>query len=280
MKDIAHIEENVSKKAVPKRGVFLAVSLVALVVGVALSYQGYSVLSGNSPAFMISADTETESTPPVPPQPLPSATPVTPAKLTNTSGSTTIKSGWSIVDIGSDVDLSFLTEKKVALYSFNDPLYPLNQWVVYPFASSSNTPIAPRAPLGYYIYNPGESFSLETKGAPPTDHEEIFARGWHLLHWPNGNADKNELIKSVYIEYANGTKLSLDQAVSAKIHSASSKIYVKQCEEAVSCDMETKELSDINSANTIDKITKDDFFWIYLRRTRVRAVDISISTTN
>lgn len=280
MKDITHIEENVSKKAGPKRGVFLAVSLVALAAGVVLSYQGYLVLNGNSSAFMISADSETETTPPVPPQPLPSATPVTPAKLTDTSGSTTIKSGWSIVDIGSDVDLSFLSEKKVALYSFNDPLYPLNQWVVYPFASSSNTPIAPRAPLGYYLYNPGESFSLDLVSVPVTDHEEIFARGWHLLRWSNSDADKNELMKSVYIEYANGTKLSLDQAASAEIHSASSKIYVKQCEEAGNCDTETKGLSDTNSANKIDKISKDDFFWIYLRRTRVRAVDISISAIN
>lgn len=280
MKDIAHIEENVSKKAVPKRGVFLAISLVALAAGAILSYQGYLVLNGNSSALMISADSETETTPPVPPQPLPSATPVTPAKLTNTSGSTTIKSGWSIVDIGSDVDLSFLTEKKVALYSFNDPLYPLNQWVVYPFASSSNTPIAPRAPLGYYLYNPGESFSLDIASVPVTNHEEIFARGWHLLCWPNGDADKNELMKSVYIEYANGTKLSLDQAASAEIHSASGRIYVKKCEETGHCDTETKELSDAVSESTIDKISKYDFFWIYLRRTRVRAIDISISATN
>jgi hypothetical protein len=184
------------------------------------------------------------------------------------------------VSIGSGVDLSFLTEKKLALYSFNDPLYPLNQWVVYPFASSSSKPIAPRAPFGYYVYNPGESLSVDIVEIQATDQEEIIARGWHLIKWPNGNANMNELMKSVYIEYANGTKLSLDQAASAEIHSASSKIYVNQCEGVDYCDMGTKELSDTNSANTIDKITKDDFFWIYLRRTRVRAVDISISATN
>lgn len=281
VKNIAKIEEKVSSEG-PKRGVFLFVSLVVLVMGVVLSYQGYQMLTGGDLLFMISADTETEQSPPVPPDPVPSVTPVTPVKPPGASGSTTISRGWSLVSGKTleNVDLDFLTKNKIALYSYNDPLYPLGEWVIYPFASKgSNKDVIPKAPLGFYLYNSGEEVSLDLVSKKADDFEQIFARGWHLLYWPNESVDKNTLMDSVNIKYSNGTKLSLTQAASAEIHSASSKIYVIDCKNGVSCG-DTEEFSTTGLASTTDKISKGDFFWIYLRRTRVRVVDISIDAIN
>ncbi len=279
VKDIAKIEENVSSES-PKRGFFLFASLIILAAGVVLSYQGYQMFTGGDSLFTISADTETKQSPPVPPDPLPLATPITPVKPPDASGSTTISKGWSLVsgETLENVDLDFLTENKIALYSYNDPLYPLGEWTVYPFASSAQKDVKPRTPLGYFLYNSGEEVSLDLVTKKTDELEQIFARGWHLLYWPNESADKNALMDSVQIEYSNGTKLSLTQAASAEIHSASSKIYVIDCKNGVSCGG-FEEFSATGLGSTA-KISKGDFFWIYLRRTRVRAVDISIDTIN
>lgn len=99
------------------------------------------------------------------------------------------------------------------------------------------------------------------------------------MHWNQTAATKNELMGKLSISYSDKSSLSLVDAIKADIHKASIKVYVIMDPANISASS-IKELTGKDSANSLSKIPKDSYFWIYLRRTALRATSISQSSSS
>lgn len=286
------LEKEVQKKTGSSKIVFAVLGI--LVLGIVSLMVGIRIFSGLS----ISADT----LPPIPGDPSQADTSsITPTATSSAVGSpvvppdpvgppieVTFPSGWSVVS-GSTLygyDMAPITKQGIFAYSFNDPYLPNRNWIIsndpcanqsdYFCLNSSSVKFSPYPNMGYYVYNPGSqvklslyqvtSHTLNTKNA-------IFGRGWHLMHWGGSASDKNELLSSLSITYSDNSSLKVLDAIKADIHKASIKVYVIM--DTTDIDSSSvKELTGKDSATTLSKIPQDSYFWVYLRRTQLRAVGL------
>jgi len=293
------LENEVQKKS--SRGRIVFAVLGVLVLGIVSLIVGIRIFSNLS----ITADT---GLPPIPgdPDQNESITPTTTATTTGSVTSTpvtppepggppidvTIKSGWSVVS-GSTLygyNLAPISKEGIFVYSFNDPYLPNRNWIVsndtctgqtdFFCLNSSSIKFSPYPLVGYYVYNPGSqvTLSLNEVSTPTLNPQNaIFGRGWHLMHWNQVAATKNELMGKLSISYSDKSSISLADAIKADIHKASIKVYVIMDPANISSSS-IKELTGTDSANSLSKIPQDSYFWIYLRRTASRATSISQSS--
>ena len=280
-KPFEKLEEDVSRQIGAKKGIdrrILSGLTAVFVVGVIAVVAGVILLRGS-----ISA--ETSDTPPIPPSPSvasTSSTPPMPNDPAEGSGKFTFSSLWSMISglALQNYDVAGIKDAGLVLYSFNDPSYPQRSWMTYPYnkdSSGMDNPIVPAAPLGYYVFNPkGEAVSLTLKPLSTTP-VYLYARGWHVLYWPNSAAAKNDLLGQITLIYSDGTKMTAAQAMSSDNHRASVKVFVVIDENSIDLSRAVKELSDVNSDSTVDKIPAQSYFWIYLRRTKDRVTGIEIA---
>lgn len=290
MKKIVEIEQRISSGGRRQKTATSVFAVLFLVFGAAIFYQGYGMITGRGSGLIIGADTDVTATPPTPPTPPAAETPVTPIDLGKACDEETcqitIPAGWSMASgvALSQIDLTSVYEQKIILYSFNDPLYPLREWVTYPYAQESGSAkkIKPIEPLAYYLYNPNSSGSTLTVALKTTqsDYEKIYSRGWHLLYWPNDATTKEDLQQKTTISYSNNSSYSLKELSSVESHAASEAIYVVVNEGSVDGSAVVKKLGDTDDETTISKIPAHSFYWIYLRRTRVRATEIVVNNLN
>lgn len=239
---------------------------------------------------LISADVEERpptpedpqtGTPPTPDIPVKSSLPPTPG---DPSTFTFVK-GWSMIS-GSKLygyDLADFRDNGLALYSFNDPKYQNRDWAItYGTMEQCEQEqigcdvINPQPPLGYYVYN-GTGKEVNLRLVPKESTvvaKAIYGRGWHILHWGGDAISKQDLFKKISLEYSNGEKLTIAEAISMEEHKASIKVYSIVNENSIELSM--KELGNENSATMINMIPKNSFFWIYLRRTSQKAVDVTV----
>ena len=290
------LENEVQKKN--SRGKIVFAVLGVLVLGIVSLMVGIKIFSNLS----ITADT---GLPPIPgdPQEDPSSTVSSVAPSATVSASTspiippdpegppidvTIRSGWSVVS-GSTLygySLAPITQKGIFVYSFNDPYLPNRNWIVsndtctnqtdFFCLSSSLIKFSPYPNVGYYVYNPGSQVTLSlSEVSTPTLNTQnaIFGRGWHLMHWSQVAATKNELMGQIAISYSDNSRISLINAVKENTHKASIKVYVIMDPTNISSSS-IRELTGTDSANSLSKIPQDSYFWIYLRRTASRATNI------
>lgn len=286
---ISNLEKNVGRprQSGGRKTVYLATGL--LVIGLTIIYGGFSLLSGRN--IEISADVET---PPTPTDPDVSVTPPVPEDPDEEEQDTAdvgqidenrwgFPSGWSMISgqFLQGGNLEAFSQANLILYSFNDPAYPNRQWSTFPLGETSRTDledVLPISPFGYYVYNPGSEtttidFSPRTE---PVSADKIIARGWHLMYWPNAVANKDELLSKIQIKYQDGTVLTAKQAIESKYHRASIKIYGITNENVVDKSSALEEISGDSSQVEIFSAPPRSYFWIYLRRTKDRVVDISV----
>lgn len=281
------LENEVQKKSSRSKIVFVVLGV--LILGIVSLMVGIRIFSNLS----ITADT---GLPPIPGDPLedPSATvtastsPITPPDPGLLPIDVTIKSGWSVVS-GSTLygySLAPITRRGIFVYSFNDPYLPNRNWIVsndsctgqtdYFCLNSSSVKFSPYPNVGYYVYNPGSQVTLslnEVASSTLDTKNAIFGRGWHLMHYPGSAATKDELLAKYTISHANNSALNLSDAVKERWHQASLKIYVIMDPNSVSTSS-IKELAKADSSTTISKIPQNSYFWVYLRRTGSRAIQI------
>ena len=98
------------------------------------------------------------------------------------------------------------------------------------------------------------------------------------MYYPGVAATKDELLSKFAISYSDSSALNLLDSIKEAFHTSSMKIYVVVNSGDVSASS-IKELTDTDSSTTISKIPQNSYFWVYLRRTKVRAVQISGPTT-
>jgi len=275
------------KKGKSKR-VFLIIAGL-FILGIVSMYGGMKIFSKLS----ISASTDE---PPIPPDPLVSVTvtsstepPVPPDPSDPTLVDVEFPSGWSMVSgsILASRNLTPISNAGIYLYSFNDPNPGLQNrnWVVSnpdiaikadysPINSSLK--IWPHPALGYYAYNPSgkKTLSLSKITSTRPDSQLIFARGWHLMYWSDAAATKDDLLKKVTLNYNDQTKENLMTATGQNSHKASIKIYVVTHQSNISS-ASVKELTGQDSSTTISKIPANSFYWVYLRRTKSRVIDVT-----
>jgi len=285
VKDVYEIEQKISSRGNTKRGVAYVFCAILALVGVAGFFEGYKILTGGTSGFIVGADTEDAPVPPTPPDPLPSQTPIKPLDPpAQENGSWTLEIGkekWTLA-AGEELagyDLANVFAKKITLFSFNGPLYPIRKWVTYPYSGDTvYEQIKPISPLGYYFYNPtGEDLKINISVKElDQSYEKIYARGWHFLYWSSQEATRQQILSRITLVYSDGTKLTLAQAVSDEVHSASAKIYVLPFDSNKSEYTEQKELTESDSDTTVSKVSKNSYFWIYLRRTNKRVTDIIV----
>jgi hypothetical protein len=287
MKSFSNLEQRVHKSENPKKGKFYFGLTGLFVLGMLAIFGGLKLYSNTNP-FTVSADEI--ATPPVPAEPAPSATPVTPSNPNEdadkqawetTPGNIYVKNGWSMIS-GAKLegyDISVFEAKKIILYSFNDPHFPIRQWVTSPVAEADKVKynsLVPSAPLGYYIYNPLASQKLTlTKLSTVPENEKILARGWHLIYWDGEAAKASTIFSNLFVTYSDGTKKSFSDLAGTSEHKASDKFYVVVDESSLVATDSTKELQ-ISSSDV--EIPAKSYVWIYLRRTVARATDISFGS--
>lgn len=288
------------KKSSSKKTFFIVAGL--LVLGIVSLFGGIKILSKLS----ISADT---NTPPVPPDPYSVSVTVTSSSIISvtptastisqpptppppgTSINVTIPAGWSMIAglTIADRDISPFNKAGMFVYSFNDPKTPDMDWIISNptftspadfFNNTAAIKFWPHSALGYYVYNPGSAQTLELTSITPTrpDSTLIFGRGWHLMYSPGAAQDKDSLLKQVGLQYNDGTIEDLLTASGESDHKVSIKVYVISNQGNVS-DSSIKELAGIDSTTTISKIPAKSYFWLYLRRTKSRVVDMTVGGT-
>lgn len=277
MKKYVHLEEKVRAASPRHTKFFISVGISSLVVGGFLFYIGVRNIDSS---LKISADTN------VPAASSTSASsvvlPPVPADPVRDSGQEkTFASGWNMISasILEGYDLQALADAGLILYSFNDPAFPNRNWSTFPTTTATSSKIVPSSPMGYYVFNPGTAdktitFAESATSTKPSDY--MFARGWHLLYWPNAVSDRGQFMSTVELVYADGTKQSLEEATAQDKHLASIKIYVVNNEKSADS-TSIKELTGQDSDTTISKVPKNSYFWIYLRRTKDRVVDITVT---
>ena len=292
-----------SKKGGSKKTFYVVAGL--LVLGVVSLFGGIKILSKIS----VSADTDT---PPIPGDPFtvtPTATDsgvvsATPAPSSSTTSqpptpptpgptiSVTIPAGWSMIPgyTLDGKDTSAFGNAGIFIYSYNDPEVPNRDWIISNpdyhasvdyFGISSSISFWAHPALGYYVYNPGSARTLELATATHTAFKSplIFGRGWHLMYWPGASLAKDDLLSRYELNY-NDTDggIQVKDATSESFHSASVKVYVVTNQNGLN-NSSVKELTGTDSATTISKIPAQSYFWIYLRRTKVRVTNIRNSYT-
>lgn len=289
------LESNIGKKTTKRRRTLVYSAIALIAVGLGFVTVGVGLLRGGS---QISADTNDIASPPTPLDPAGVVTPVTPSEpggdpanppspgLFGQIDATkwAFPSGWSMVS-GSFIEGGSMADFESAgliLYSFNDPVYPNRMWSTFPWgdtASSSLKNIIGMAPFGYYVYNPANDSKTIDFGprTPVVRGDAIIARGWHLLYWPNETVTKDDLFSKIQIKYQDGTVLSAKEATSPKYHKASIKVYSISNETIIDASSAIKELTNTNSDTTLSSIPPRSYFWLYLRRTKDRVVDLTIS---
>lgn len=284
------LESKIGKQGGKKSAKLVYSSLGLLVIGLGVVYAGLAMIRGN---VQISADTEEVSTPPVPSEPTAVASsssttvanPPTPGELTGEVDDDTwaFPSGWSMIngEFLEGADMGDFSDAGLILYSFNDPAYANREWSTFPWgssASSSAENVIPYTPFGYYVYNPGEStVTIDFTRAEATHGELTIARGWHLMYWPNETASKDKVLSSLNLQYQDGTALTAAEAITSQYHRVSLKVYGIVNENVVDETSALKELTGTSSDTTLSSIPAKSYFWLYVRRTKSRIVDISIS---
>jgi len=286
---IDNLEKNIGQKRSGNvaKTIYLASGL--LIIGLATVFVSARFLLGGN--FEISADVVT---PPTPTDPGAALTPPVPDDPStgddNSQGEIgqidedtwAFPSGWSMINglflEGKSMD--GFEQAGLILYSFNDPAYPNRQWTTFPFGETSRSDledIVPLSPFGYYVYNPSsDTTKIDFVASAKTDNasEKIIARGWHLMYWPNAVATKDELLAKIQIKYQNGTVLTAKEAVESKYHRASIKLYSVSNENIVD---KSSAIEDMDDAQVrVFSLPPRNYFWLYLRRTKDRVVDISI----
>jgi len=282
MKKFEKLEERVKNKKPRHTRFFITAGVASFLIGAALVSIGiYSTKS----SVRISADSETVANdqatdavlPPVPGEPTRESD--TDTKITDTELSKTFPAGWSMISgaVLEGYDLKPFADAGLVLYSFNDPAFPNRDWTTYPTGSETATNITVYAPLGYYVYNSAadKAVTLTKAAVSEKKNDFMFARGWHILYWPNAITDKNQFMSSVKLTYSDGTSETLAQATSQDKHMASIRIYIVNNEKSAE-EGSIKELTGEDSTTTISKIPQNSYFWIYLRRTKDRVVNITI----
>lgn len=286
MKSLNDLEQRVYKSEGRDKSKFYFALIGFMAIGFITIYSGYQIYNGSD--LLVSADEIT--TPPVPPEPAPSGTPVSPSdpdedfektEWEKTPGNIYAKKGWSMVS-GTKLagyDLLTLEEKKVILYSFNDPHFPIREWVTYPVAEADkvkyNSVIATE-PLGYYLYNPGNSVKMTlAKLSTIAENEKIYARGWHLIHWSGETTSAKEIFKNLRIEYSDGTQSTFLELVKNGNHKVSDRVYVVTNEESLVSQEATEMISVSGDSNLIPN---DSYIWIYFRRSVSRVIDMNFIT--
>jgi hypothetical protein len=184
-------------------------------------------------------------------------------------------------------DVSPITNSGMYFYSFNDPYLASRSWIVSSptcsaqkdfFCTSLNQKFSPIPFTGYYLYNPGSQKTLtlsQVARLTIDPHDAIYSRGWHLLHWAGAAATKEELLKNSAILYSDSTIRTMQDATLEANHEVSMKIYVIMDSASINSSV-IKELTTADSDTTISKIPQNSYFWVYLRRTKARAVDIGM----
>jgi hypothetical protein len=271
MKQFSNLEEKVKNKKSRHGRTIAAMGVTCLIVGAVFIYLGTNNINSN---LQISADTAGDVV--MPPTP---ADPVRDTSSPTPDGKVMFPSGWSMVTGAAlaNYDLKALSDAKLILYSFNDPVYANRDWVNYPGGSGSTSNVVPISPLGYYVYNSGTdatvSFTKTTVAA--RGNTFMFARGWHLLYWPNQIADSATFLNAVTLIYADGSKETLAQATATDTHMTSTVIYVVTNPMGITGSV-MKQLTGTDGDTTISKVPQNSYFWIYLRRTKNRVTDISV----
>lgn len=309
---ISKLESNVGKGKSHKKRTIIYSAAVMLVVGLAFVSVGVGIMRNSA---NISADTSDIGTPPTPSTPTTDITPVTPSNPgadgsaanpitpSNPGGSTAnpvqpseptgqvnetewaFPSGWSVIS-GKFLEGSNMTDfsaKGLILYSFNDPIYPNRSWSTFPWGETARSDlknVAAYSPFGYYVYNPGANIVTVSFGprTPVVRDGMIIARGWHLMYWPNTAASADEVFSKIKIKYQDGTEISAAEAITSKYHRASIKVYGIVNENVIDPSSAIKELTGTDSDTTISSVPPRGYFWLYLRRTRDRVVDVTISS--
>lgn len=285
MKQFASLEGKIKNEGRKFYKSFMRAGVATFVLGAVLLLIG--IYSFNS-SVKISADTDTTQEtaatsdvvlPPVPGEPSRESDTDTTSPTASGEISKTFPAGWSMISgsVLEGYDLKALSSAGLVLYSFNDPAYPNRDWTTYPSGDSSSS-ITAYAPLGYYVYNQAAEIKVTfTKAAAATKPNDfLFARGWHVLYWPNSVADKNQFLSAVKMTYADDSTQTLAEAISDQKHMASIKIYIINNEKSTE-ESSLKQLTGEDTTTTISKVPQNSYFWIYLRRTKDRVVGISVS---
>jgi len=289
MKDYSRLENMVGKGSnYPK--LFMFVLIIALV--------GIGLILGGINYFLVSAETEEANTPPVPPAPEAEGVPATPSgpgtsatptvpitpggPKSDGKGNFTFPAGWSMVSAFEldGYDLKPFKDAGLILYSFNDPAFPTRVWATFPAQGESTQTLTPAVPLGYYVYNPGVNAAKValTKSQATSSGELMFARGWHLLYYPDTAATRDSLFENVKLTYSDGSTISALEATSSALHQASIRVFVVTDETNINLGSAVKELTGPDSTSTISKIPAESYFWLYLRRTKNRVVGLQVGT--
>lgn len=284
---VSKLESDIGKRRGQRKSrlVYSAVGLFVLGFGI-ISAGIFMMRGGNE----ISADTEV-ATPPVPSEPTSTssstavASPPTPSEISGATDDDTwaFPSGWSMINGNfiEGADMTAFSAAGLVLYSFNDPAYPNREWSVFPWgetASSTAGNVIPYKPFGYYVYNPKDStVSVDFTRTEVTHDDLVVARGWHLMYWPNETATKDTVLSAINLKYQDGTVLTAAEAITSKCHRASLKVYEIVNENVVDKTSALKELTDTSSDTTIATIPARGYFWLYIRKTNSRIVDITIS---
>ena len=296
MADFQNLEKNVGDKKMPKPAVGkVTLSLLTLGVGL-IAFGIYLSSTGTS----ITADTDTTEppTPEVPARDSSEITPLTPdipfrdgefPPVPTLPNDFTFKAGWSIVTGESlyGYDLTNFRNAGLSLYSFNDPKYANRDWAIVSGSSTECATeqigcnvIAPQSPLGYYVYNSkGTPINVTLKPSTAPDlSTNIYGRGWHLMYWGGDAISQDDLLDKITIKYSDGKKLTAKQAISAKEHRVSLKLYGIFDETTID---PIKAIKDLKAQNMTEVTTlpKGSYFWLYLRRTSKRVTGITINDT-
>jgi hypothetical protein len=287
MKSFSNLEQRIEETKTTNKGRFYLVLSGVFVLGTLAIFSGYKIYNNTNP-FMVSADEI--ATPPVPAEPIPSATPVSPTNPNEeadkesweaTPGNIYVKNGWSMVsgDKVEGYDISIFKDKKIILYSFNDPHFPIRQWVTYPVSQSDEVKynaLIPSGPLGYYMYNSTGSQKITlTKLSTVATNEKIYARGWHLIYWDGVASKAGTVFSNLTATYSDGSKKTIFDLAGTTEHKISNKYYVVINESSLEQKNSTKEML-MSDANV--EIPAKSYIWVYFRRTVARVTDISFGS--
>lgn len=298
---VLHKRKSNSKK------IFLIIAGL-LVLGVVSLYGGIKILAN----YSISADTDeppiptdpySEISPTASASPVPSmvvsvtatasaeSEPPKPSEPSGPSISVNVPAGWSMIsgETLNGRDSSAFGKAGMFVYSFNDPVIPNRDWIISNpdftnqadyFSITSSVRFWAHPSLGYYVYNPGNAIDLELSSLTSTtrpDSSLIFGRGWHMLYWPGNAASKETLLKNYNVTYAASNTASetasFSSVMGADVHKMSVKVYVVVSQTGIATGS-VKELTGTDSDTTISKIPAKSYFWVYLRRTKNRAMNL------
>jgi len=294
------LEDKVLSRKKGNSRVIFYIIVGLLLLGIVSLFGGVKLLS----RFSVSADTDT---PPIPGEPTveasstvtittsTSSTPTVPPDPGGTTTTITVPAGWSMIP-GSYLaahDVSPISKSGIYLYSFNDPspLLNNNDWVISNpenteqsdcFKISATQCLYPYESLGYWMYNPGNPTTVQLGAVVSTRPNDklVFGHGWHLLYWPYDAASKNQLLTQTKINYSgSSTAIGLDSASSQQEHKVSIKVYVVVNQGNLTSSS-VKELTGTDSSTTISKIPANSFYWVYLRRTKNRAIDLGVTAAS